>query len=397
MSNDAHLPRGFQAAGVCCGIKVSGKLDLALFTSEEPAVAAGVFTRNRVVGAPVIVSRERVPSSSVRAVVINSGNSNACTGERGISDAKQMTSLVAERIGSVEENVLICSTGVIGKFLPLDKIESGIREVSGQLGKELTHLETAARSIMTTDTVEKIVTRECTIDGVSVTVTGVCKGAAMIAPNMGTMLAVVMTDAAIPETLATDMLRHAVNKSFNCVTVEGHTSTSDTVLLLANGASGVSCSSESDLEAFQLVLNDVCTELCKKIIRDAEGAQHFVTVNVQGLPTEHDARLVAKAVCDSPLVKTAITGNDPNWGRIVSAAGYAGVAFQEQDLSLVLNGVSIYESGRPSSYDEAALSNSMRSGEVTIDLQFKLGKSEVTYWTCDLTAEYIHLNADYTT
>ncbi|WP_437231147.1 bifunctional glutamate N-acetyltransferase/amino-acid acetyltransferase ArgJ [Planctomicrobium sp. SH661] len=397
MSIEEKLPRGFQATGVTCGIKASGKSDLALFVSNKPATAAGVFTRNRVVGAPVIVSRERVPSATVRGVIINSGNSNACTGERGISDAKQMTALVAELIGAGEEDVLVCSTGVIGKFLPLDKIENGIREAVLTLGKDSTHLQSAAQAIMTTDTVEKIVTRTCVIEGITVTITGVCKGAAMIAPNMATMLALVMTDALLPHGSLTEMLRTAVNRSFNNISVEGHTSTSDTVLLLANGTAGVSCGSDHSLETFQSTLNEVCMELAKKIIRDAEGAGHFVTVNVQGLPTEADARLIAKAVCDSPLVKTAVTGNDPNWGRIVSAAGYAGVAFQEQDLSLILNGVIIYEAGRPLSYDEAVLSNSMKSGEVTIDLQFRLGKSQVSYWTCDLTAEYIHLNADYTT
>jgi glutamate N-acetyltransferase/amino-acid N-acetyltransferase len=388
---------GFQAAGVTCGIKASGNRDLALFVSVEPAQAAGVFTQNRVVGAPVIVSRERVPASGVRAVVINSGNSNACTGERGIADARQMTAIVAEHIAAREEDVLVCSTGVIGKFLPVEKIRNGIRDASERLGESLQDLEQAAQAIMTTDTREKIVTRLLDVDGKTITLTGVCKGAAMIAPNMATMLGLVMTDARLPEHRVTEMLRMAVNRSFNCISVEGHTSTSDTVLLLANGASGADCTTSSALEQFQQALDEVCLELAKKIIRDAEGAGHFVTVNVQGLPSTADARRIAKAVCESPLVKTAITGNDPNWGRIVSAAGYAGVPFQEQDLSLVLNGVVIYEAGRPLDYDEALLSQSMKQGDVVIDLQFRLGKSQITCWTCDLTAEYIRLNADYTT
>ncbi len=397
MQTEVKLPRGFQTAGVTCGIKESGKSDLALFVSTRPAAAAGVFTRNCVVGAPVIVSRERVPSATARAVVINSGNSNACTGERGISDARRMTSLLAEQIGAAEEDVLVCSTGVIGRFLPIEKIEQGIRDASAVLGSDPHHLEQAATAIMTTDTVPKIVTRVCQIEGIPVTITGVCKGAAMIAPNMATMLAVIMTDALLPHDATTEMLRTAVNLSFNNITVEGHTSTSDTVLLLANGAAGVSCGSDHSLERFQSTLNEVCIELAKLIIRDAEGAGHFVTVNVQGLPTVADARRIAREVCNSPLVKTAITGNDPNWGRIVSAAGYAGVPFQEQDLSLVLNGVVIYECGRPVDCDYASLSESMKSGEVVIDLQFKLGMAEIRYWTCDMTTEYIHLNADYTT
>ncbi|WP_437201617.1 bifunctional glutamate N-acetyltransferase/amino-acid acetyltransferase ArgJ [Planctomicrobium sp. SH664] len=392
-----QLPQGFQAAGVACGIKVSGKHDLALFVSDRPCAAAGVFTQNRVVGAPVVVSRSRVPSRSVRAVVINSGNSNACTGERGLGDARQMTALVAEQIAAGEEDVLVCSTGIIGKFLPQEKIRKGIQEAAQQLGNQPQHLQLAAESIMTTDTVAKIVTRTLKLNSGTITVTGVCKGAAMIAPNMATMLAVVMTDAALPETEAATMLKQAADRSFNNISVEGHTSTSDTVLFLANGAAEVSIQTGHERELMQATLNEVCEELARKIIRDAEGARHFVTVKVQGLPSQDDARKIAKAVCDSPLVKTAVTGNDPNWGRIVSAAGYAGVSFLEQDLSLVLNGVVIYEAGRPLDYDEAALSASMKSGEVDIDLQFRLGMAQVTYWTCDLTAEYIHLNADYST
>jgi len=397
MTTADSLPLGFTTSGITCGIKVSGKLDLSLFVSNHPCVAAGVFTQNRVVGAPVIVSRSRLPSGSIRAVVINSGNSNACTGERGIADARQMTALVAEQIGAREEDVLVCSTGVIGKFLPMEKIATGIREAAQHLGDSGPHLKLAAQAIMTTDTVEKVVTRKLTVNGEKVTVTGVCKGAAMIAPHMATMLSVVMTDARLSQQRIGELLKTAADRSFNNISVEGHTSTSDTVLLLANGQSTVDCDTPDILEQFQSVLNEVCTELARKIIRDAEGAKHFVTVNVQGLPSESDARKIAQAVCNSPLVKTAVTGNDPNWGRIVSAAGYAGVPFQEQDLSLILNGVVIYEAGRPVGYDEATLSQSMKSGTVTIDLQFRLGKSHVTYWTCDLTAEYIHLNADYTT
>ncbi len=397
MNIDDALPIGFQSAGIACGVKQSGKLDLALFISETGARAAGVFTQNRVVGAPVIVSRSRLPAETVRGVVINSGNSNACTGERGITDARQMTALVAERVGAHEDDILVCSTGVIGKFLPMEKIAAGIRDASQQLQPTTHNLHLAAQAMMTTDTVEKVVTRKLEVNGVKGTITGVCKGAAMIAPNMATMLAVVMTDISLPADRISGLLLAAVNRSFNNISVEGHTSTSDSVLLLANGASGVTCNTPEELEQFQSILNDVCTELARKIIRDAEGAKHFVTVNVHGLPTDADARKIAQAVCNSPLVKTAITGNDPNWGRIVSAAGYAGVPFQEQDLSLVLNGVVIYEAGRPVGYDEAALSNSMKSGTVSVDLHFRLGRAQVTYWTCDLTAEYVHLNADYTT
>ncbi len=392
------VPQGFRMGGVCCGVKASQSLDMALFVSDMPCTAAGVFTKNQVVGAPVIVSRQRVPTESARAVVINSGNSNACTGERGIVDAKQMTSIVAEQIQSNQEtDVLVCSTGIIGHFLPMEKIGRGIREVATQLGASKDYLELAARAIMTTDTVCKICSRRFQSGDKWVTVTGVAKGAAMIAPNMATMLSVIMTDGSLSATSADRMLKAAVNQSFNNIVVEGHTSTSDTVLLLANGASDVDANDENYKSQLQQAIDEVCMELSQKIIRDAEGATHFVTVKVSGLPVEEDARKIAKAICEGPLVKTAIAGNDPNWGRIVSAAGYAGVTFREEDVSLVLNGVVLYDNGRPVEFNESAVSNSMKEGEVVIDLKFRLGPAEVTYWTCDLTEEYIRLNADYST
>lgn len=396
-SENLQLPQGFTTTGVTCGIKASGQPDLALFVSKVPSTSVGVFTQNRVVGAPVIVSRERLPSSTIRAIVMNSGNSNACTGERGLADARQMTSIVAEELKTSPEDVLVCSTGVIGHFLPMEIIANGIRSAAAELGNSSDSLHAAANAIRTTDTIEKVTSRRILIDGQTVTITGVAKGAAMIAPNMATMLSVIMTDCAIDSKQASVMLKRAVDQSFNCITVEGHTSTSDSVILLANGCAGVNCTDDDSAEAFQMALTGVCEELSQKIIRDAEGSRHFVRVEVSGLPVEEDARKIAKVVCESPLVKTAIAGNDPNWGRIVSAAGYAGVPFLERDVSLELNGVLIYDAGRPTAFDEAALSAAMGSGNVLIRLEFRLGSAAVTYWTCDLTAEYIRLNADYTT
>ncbi|MCA9089814.1 MAG: bifunctional glutamate N-acetyltransferase/amino-acid acetyltransferase ArgJ [Planctomycetaceae bacterium] len=392
------LPQGFSAAGVSCGIKVAAdSLDLSLFVSDRDCIAAGVFTTNRVVGAPVIVSRSRVPATTVRAVVLNSGNSNACTGQRGIDDAEKMTALAGAHLNCAGEQVLVCSTGVIGRFLPMDKLTEGIPRGHAALDSTPEAFHRAARGMMTTDTVPKQISRTLTIQDQPVTVAGAAKGAAMIAPNMGTMLSVVMTDAAITAEQAQSMLRHAVNRSFNCISVDGHMSTSDTVLLLANGAAGASPASPEELAAFQQTLNEVCFDLSQKIIRDAEGAEHFVTIQVSGLPTRDEAFRIAKTVADSALVKTAITGNDPNWGRIVSAAGYANVPFREQDCTLIVNGFLLYESGRPVAFDEQHVSASMATGEVTIDLQFKLGAESVKFWTCDLTAEYVRLNADYTT
>lgn len=397
MPSPLQLPRGFAAAGHACGVKESGKRDLALIISRRPCTSAGTFTQNRVAGAPVVISRMRVPAESTQGIVINSGNANACTGEQGLADARRMTALVAELLEVTEEQVLVCSTGVIGHHLPMEKIERGIREAAATLGDSAEHLQQAAQAMMTTDTVEKLAIRSFEHQGVRVTVTGIAKGAAMIAPNMATMLAVILTDAEIPVQQVGGMLTEAVARSFNCISVDGHTSTSDSVLLLANGAAGVSCA-DAELQArMQQTLNEVCTGLAQQIIRDAEGAAHFVIVEVAGLPTEADARRVAKAVCESALVKTAVAGNDPNWGRIVSAAGYAGVPFQEQDLSLKLNGTLLYDSGRPVGYDESAVSESMSSGDVSITLHFRLGSARATWWTSDLTAEYVRLNADYTT
>ena len=396
-SEQYQLPIGFKTAGITAGIKESKLPDLALFASDFPAVAAGVFTQNQVVGAPVIVSRERVPASNVHAIVINSGNANACTGEQGITDARQMTAIVAEELNVEQENVLVCSTGVIGHFLPMEVVGRGIRSAAADLDSKPESLVAAAKAIMATDTIEKVVSKQIELNGQTVTVTGVAKGAAMIAPNMATMLSVIMTDCQLDTDSASKMLKSAVDESFNCISVEGHTSTSDTVLLMANGQAKVACDDEVSQTAIQSVLSEVCQELSQKIIRDAEGAQHFVTVEVTGMPDQTSARRVAKVVCESPLVKTAITGNDPNWGRIVSAAGYAGVTFLERDVSLSLNGVAIYEWGRSTDYDEAALSKSMATGEVNVHLAFRMGTEKVTYWTCDLTAEYIRLNADYTT
>jgi len=396
MSQGVSLPMGFRAAGHACGIKADPhKLDLALFVSDTPCSAAGVFTQNLVVGAPVKVCRGRLPRKTARAVVINSGNSNACTGDRGIADAEWITATVATEIGAAAEDVLVCSTGVIGRFLPKEKIAAGIPLVAKKLGATAEHLETAARSIMTTDTVPKIVTRKLNSGDKTWTVTGVCKGAAMIAPNMATMLSVIMTDVSISADEAHSLVKHAVDRSFNCISVDGHTSTSDTVLLLANGQAGpIPKELKSQLQS---TMDDVAMALAQLIIRDAEGAGHFVTIDVQGLPTREAAFRIAQTVADSALVKTAITGNDPNWGRIVSAAGYAGVPFQEADCSLTVNEIPLYREGTPVAFDAKAVSDAMATGDVRIVLTFTLGKESVRFWTSDLTAEYVRLNADYTT
>ncbi|MBX3437817.1 MAG: bifunctional glutamate N-acetyltransferase/amino-acid acetyltransferase ArgJ [Planctomycetaceae bacterium] len=399
-----QLPLGFRAAGVICGIKADPtKRDLSLFVSDAPCAAAGVFTQNRVVGAPVHVSRERVPSESVRGVVINSGNANACTGEQGLDDARWMTAQVATRLGCDPQDVLVCSTGVIGRFLPRETLAAGLPDVVDKLGTSSEALMTAAQGIMTTDTVPKLAMHRVDIGGRTVTVTGVAKGAAMIAPNMATMLAVVMTDARLSPVEAALLLKQAVDLSFNCISIDQHTSTSDTVLLLANGEAAPSTSSPTGPGAhasgseFCEALTAVCMDLAQQIIRDAEGCEHFVTIDVSGARDHDEAHRLAMTVANSPLVKAAIAGNDPNWGRIVSAAGYAGVEFDEAQCSLSINGIEVYRRGTPTNIDPAAVSTEMATGDVHIDLRFTLGGGHARVWTSDLTAEYVRLNSEYTT
>ncbi len=361
-----------------------------------------MFTRNRVCGAPVIVSRARVPASGIRAVVINSGNSNACTGEPGIENARRMTAAVAAQLDCAPDAVLVCSTGVIGVPLPMDRILPGIPPAVSRLSAADLALSEAAAAILTTDSFAKLVSCDLSLSGVPVRVTGVAKGAAMIAPNMATMLAVVMTDAVLTPEECDHLLRHAVDRTFNCISVDGHTSTSDTVLLLASGASGGTPGGPDDFRAVQDAVLHVCRRLATDIIRDAEGASHFITVDVSGLATRTAAFRMAKAIADSPLVKTAIAGGDPNWGRIVSAAGYCGVEFDPACVSLRINGTAVYRAGAPVPFSAAELSQSLKADrEVHLELSLSGGPSagpeSVRFWTSDLTCEYVRLNSEYTT
>ena len=393
------LPAGFRAAGVHCGIKKDAALlDLSLFVCDQPAVAAGVFTTNLVHGAPVKVTRSRLPRATARGVIMNSGNSNACTGEQGIADARWMTAEVAAQLDCPEDDILVCSTGVIGRFLPRDKLQAGIPVVVKQLDAGPAGFLNAAQGIMTTDKFPKQSTRTGEIGGALVRISGVAKGAAMIAPNMATMLSVIMTDATLLPADAQAMLKHAVDRSFNCISVDGHMSTSDTVLLLASGAGAGEQLSTHEHTRFQQMLNEVAMELAQDIISDGEGADHEITIDVRGLRTREEAYAIAKAVAESPLVKTAIAGGDPNWGRIVSAVGYAGVKLAETDITLRLNDVLLYQSGTPVEFNAAEVSAALKNNRhVQIELEFPLGRESVRFWTCDLTAEYVRLNADYTT
>jgi glutamate N-acetyltransferase / amino-acid N-acetyltransferase len=392
------MPRGFRAAAVKSGIKESGKLDLSVLAAAGPCAAAGTFTTNRICAAPVKWCRERLPSEDIRAIVINSGNANAATGAQGIRNAERTAAHAAALLGCRPEQVLVASTGVIGHQLPMNKIEAGLDQAVPVLSPDPDGFQTVAAAIMTTDTRPKLVSLSQTIGGREVTLLGVAKGAAMIGPRMATMLAFLLTDAPVWANDLQDILVQAVDRSFNCLSVEGHASTNDTVLLLSSTAGTEPILKGEHLSAFSGMVHSACVSLARMIADDGEGATHFITIDVEGCQTTDDARSLARTVADSALVKTAIHGGDPNWGRIVSAAGYAGVPFEEEELSLWLNDVPVYQNGVPLPFDEAALSNSLKSQrDVHIRLVFKSGTEAIRFWTCDLTAEYIRLNADYTT
>jgi glutamate N-acetyltransferase/amino-acid N-acetyltransferase len=397
MLTSDDLPSGYRFAGVHSGLRPDpNRLDLAFVASDRPAAAAGVYTQNQVVAAPVHLCRERLPSATARGVVICSGNANACTGQRGLDDARRMAAVAATALGCPEEQMLVCSTGVIGRLLPMDVMVPGIQLAAGQLAPGFEPLERAARAILTTDTRTKIAARRLRIGDEVVRVAGFAKGAAMIGPNLATMLGFVLTDAAVAPADLAVIARLAADCTFNCISVEGHTSTNDTVLLFANG-SGKPLTGAS-LSEFAKAVTEVCSDLAMAMASDAEGAQHLVRIDVEGLRDDAEARRVAKTVAESALVKTAIFGADPNWGRFVSAAGYAGVPFAERDLSLWLGETLLYEAGAPLPFDAAAASAYLKNHrEVSMRLKFTLGKGSCTFWTCDLTYDYVKLNAEYTT
>jgi glutamate N-acetyltransferase/amino-acid N-acetyltransferase len=392
------IPRGFRAAGVRAGIKPSGNHDLAILWGEGPCAAAGTFTTNRVCAAPVKWCRELLPADDIRAVVINAGNANAATGRQGLANAERVAVRAGALLGCESRQVLVASTGVIGHQLPMERLEAGLEQAAARLSADAQSFRTAAAAILTTDTRPKTVAHRRTIGDREITVLGLAKGAAMIGPRMATLLAFVLTDAPVWANDLQDILGDAVDPTFNCLSVEGHASTNDTVLLLSSTASTAPILMGEEVAAFSQMVRSACESLARQIADDGEGSTHFITIDVEGCRDDTDARAIARAVAESPLVKTAIHGADPNWGRIVSAAGYAGVPFEEEQLSLWINGVCVYEGGIPAPFDAAGLSQALRSRrEVHLRLALSSGDAAVRFWTCDLTAEYVRLNADYTT
>jgi glutamate N-acetyltransferase/amino-acid N-acetyltransferase len=377
------LVTGFKTAAIASGIKAGGALDLALIYSEKPATAAAVFTQNTFIAAPLIVSKEHLEKAGhkARAILVNSGNANAATGEAGIQAARASVEALAEQIGCQSQEILVSSTGVIGRPFPLQTIEASIPKLVSALLP--TNIEMLARGIMTTDTVPKIATAETG----GVRIAGVAKGAGMIHPDMATMLSFIMTDAEITYPELIETLHYAVHRSFNSISVDGDTSTNDMVVVLANGASGI----RPAASAFRDKLTDVCTQLAKAIVRDGEGASKFVELIIEGAPSEKAAHTIGRAIARSPLVKTAIYGADPNWGRIVGAIGNSGVPLNSLKVDIYIGGVPISDA----TLEQAR--QKLSEKEVQIRVVLDSGSASARVWTCDLTEGYIHINADYTT
>lgn len=393
------LPRGWRMAAVHAGIKRNAtREDVTLVASDRPATAAGVYTTNLVFAAPVALDRGRTPGTGFRGLVVNSGNANACTGARGLEDAERMADVAGRAIGADGDRMLVMSTGIIGEFLPMPVVEKGIAAAAACLAADDRATLCAARGLMTTDTRPKMAGRAFAADGVECTVFGMAKGAAMIGPRLATMLGVVITDAALAPADAQSLLADVAEQTFNCVAVDGHMSTNDTVLLLANGAAGGPPLSGAGLAAFGRCLHEICEFLAREMADDGEGATHVMRIEVTGAGSRDDARRIARTIADSPLVKTAVHGADPNWGRIVSAAGYSGVPFDPSRTTLRLNGTPLFEAGAPVAFDADAVSASIREHrETLIELSVGSGPGAIRFYSSDLTADYVRLNADYHT
>lgn len=389
------LAKGFQAGGVSAGIK-NKKRDIAIIYSEKKAVAAGVFTRNQVKAAPVYLCQEHL-ENPIQAVVINSGNANACTGEQGNKDARIMAEKTAKATGLKTGEVLVSSTGVIGAPMPMDKIIGGIDQAASALGAGEEYDLAAAQAIMTTDTVTKQAAFRCSTNDGEFHLGGIAKGSGMICPNMATMLAFLTTDVKIERSLLQELFAEASDKSFNSITVDGDTSTNDTALILANGlAEGIEITRESIyLPVFKEMLIELCQELARKIVEDGEGITKVITLNIRGLTDEKSGRVMALSVLNSPLVKTAFYGEDANWGRILAALGYSGVTFDPDKVDIYIGPYQVAANGGSVPFSEEKMKDVLKKRDIPVLIDLKNGKAEVTAWGTDMSHEYISINADY--
>lgn len=394
------LPQGFRFAGVSASIKSRpGAKDIALIVMDHPSTAAGVYTTNQVVAAPVVLCRQRTPNPSMRGLIVNSGNANACTGQRGDADALEMTRLAAQAVGASPDQMLVMSTGVIGRFLPMEKVRLGIAQATPALQANEESFLLAVDGISTTDAFRKYHSVATETSQGTFHIAGMAKGAGMIGPKMATMLGVLMTDAALSPDQAQRLLAQAVNRSFNCITVEGHMSTNDSVVLFASGNGlGRTPLHGRDEAAFADALTSMCIQLAKQIPEDGEGATHLIEIQVTGANQDEDADRIARQVALSNLVKTAIKGGDPNWGRIVSAAGYAGVPIDPKEMRLHINGHHLFEAGEPVPFEAATVSQSIKAHKETlIQLRVGAGLGHAKHWTTDLNEAYVQFNSEYTT
>ena len=398
VSGGVTAPKGYRACGVEAGIKYANRKDFALLVSDQPAAAAAVFTTNQVAAAPVQLDRAQIRSGQAQAVAINSGCANACTGKTGMQHARTMVRATAGALGIDEKLVLICSTGVIGANLPIERIVAGAQLAARALSRK--GGPDAARAIMTTDTVDKQAALRVKIDGRVVTIGGMCKGSGMIEPMMATMLGFLTTDAAVEPKALRQLLQSVADASFNRVVVDGDRSTNDTLILLANAAAGnrVLTPAHPQWGVFSAAVRNVAIELSKKMVLDGEGATKMVTVQVKGARTAREAQLAARAIAKSALVKTSWFGVDPNWGRVICAAGYSGATVNDQKAQIWYGDVCAYDRGQVA--DAAALRKlkavmKWRAFDVTVNLN--LGKGEDTVFTCDFSLDYVKINADYTT
>ncbi len=412
---DLHLlsPHGFRASGVYAGIKTQHKNDVGLLVCETVAAAAAVFTTNKVIAAPVKVGQAHIAGGRLRGVVVNAGNANACTGRQGEKDALGMCRIAGEVLEAEPGQILPSSTGIIGHLMPMDKVEAGIRDAGQYLGSSSEHALLFADAILTTDLTRKAAAAQFKVGRETVIVAGVCKGSGMIGPRMSlagatagkgkrgkplhaTMLAYLTTDAKIPAPKLRALLGDSSERSFNAVTVDDHTSTNDTAAIMASGLAGA-IDSPAAMKKFAAALDEVCQSLAYQIAADGEGATKVVIIKVKGAESDSDAKKMARAIANSPLVKCAMHGNDPNWGRIVSAAGFCGAAFDPDRATLTLQGTIVFRNGQPVPFDAEKTSALLKAPQVTAELSCRSGTGEATCWTCDLSKEYVTINADYHT
>ncbi|MBN1623247.1 MAG: bifunctional glutamate N-acetyltransferase/amino-acid acetyltransferase ArgJ [Clostridia bacterium] len=388
-------PTGFMASGVSAGIKKDGTLDIALLYSETPASAAAVFTRNRVKGHSLLYSMENIRNGTKRCIFINSGNANACIGEQGIEDAKTIADICSSEFLINKSDVLTASTGVIGFPLPMDKVIPGIKTAAKNLSREGGSM--AARAIMTTDTYSKEYAVEIDIDGKNVRIGGMAKGSGMIHPNMATMIAVLTTDAAIEPDSLNNLVRYTADISFNRISIDGDTSVCDTMMCLANGTSGFYLDEKnySGYQIFKEAFTKVCIELAKMIVLDGEGATKLLEIKVLNALDKNSAERAARAIANSPLVKTAFYGEDANWGRILTAAGYSGAKFNPSFTTIKIGSLLMFKNGRAAGFDEKIALEILKKKEIVITVDFGEGQFNETIWTCDLSHKYVDINSHY--